>query len=88
MLSKEVLKAQMNRLTIAYPDWAVRAKLDKKETMELWYEMLENYDDYELVDGVKAYIKNNKYGPTIAALIDEVKEVDPYKGLKRKRYED
>jgi hypothetical protein len=83
MLNKEVFKAEMQKLNIAYPDWGVKAKIQEKATLELWYSFFENYDDYEFIGGVKAYIKNSRFAPTIAALNDEVKDVDPYKGLKK-----
>lgn len=86
MLNKETFKEQMELLSIAFPKWDV--DISSSKAMGLWYLMIQDYDDYELVDGVKAYIKNNKFGPSIAALIEEMKEVDPYKGLKRKRYDE
>jgi hypothetical protein len=80
MLNKEVFKAEMQNLNIAFPKWDV--DITNAKVLTLWYSFFENYDDYEFIDGVKAYIKNSRFAPTIAALIDEVKDVDPYKGLK------
>jgi len=83
VLNKQTFKDQMELLSLAYPKWDV--DITNAKVLTLWYGFFEQYDDYEFEDGVKAYIKNNRFAPTIASLHDEVKDIDPYKGLKQQR---
>ena len=81
MLNKQTFKNEMENLSLAFPKW--ETDIGNQKVLALWYSFFEKYDDYEFIDGVKSYIKNNRFSPTIASLNDEVKDVDPYKGLKR-----
>lgn len=70
MLDKNVFKQEMQKLIIFYPSWGIKA--DDKLTMKTWYNMMiaQNATNESLTKAVLKHIKEIKFNPTIASLIE------------------
>lgn len=66
MLSKEVFKEGMKKLSILFPSWNI--DLSDPETLKTWYNMLSDISDKNFKIVVDDYGFNNIYNPTIASL--------------------
>ena len=69
-LSKRIFTEEMERLIIFYPSWGIKA--DEPKVMKTWFYMLvtQNFTDESFIGAVRKHIKEVKFNPTIASLID------------------
>ena len=76
MTREETIKI-LGMLKIAYPKFYQNTtKQEATQTVELWSSMLETIDVTSVVTAVKYIIKNSKWHPSIAEIIDASKEVE------------
>ena len=70
MLTKDAFKDSVQKLIIFYPSWGI--KTDDKTTMQTWFNMMKvlNVTDESLCKAVTKHIKEVKFNPTIATLIE------------------
>lgn len=62
-------------LKTAYPKAFTLPAEEAKRRLNLWYEMLSEYDTEIAVYATKNYIKHNKYPPNIAGLVEEIEKL-------------
>ena len=71
-------KGILSILEIAYPKhYKTMSDADKVETVKLYYDYFSHYDLTLVIQGLKNYIGDNEYPPTIAGLHKHVKALIP-----------
>jgi hypothetical protein len=68
MLSKEKFRSGISKLSDVYPNWAV--KMDQPSVMASWYSFFENDSDLVFLETVDEHIREERYSPTIASLLE------------------
>lgn len=62
-------------LKTAYPKTFTLPTEEAKRVLNLWYEMLNEYDTEVVAYATKNYIKHNPYPPSIGGLVNEIEKL-------------
>lgn len=62
-------------LKTAYPKAFTLPASEARKLLDLWHEMLSEYDTEIAAYATKNYIKHNRYPPTIAGLVEEIEKL-------------
>lgn len=75
MLDKKVFSAGLNELKAVFPNWNV--DLGDPFVLGVWYKSFKHMDDANYKSMVSKYMKEQKFAPTVAGLL-EYKEEGQY----------
>ena len=75
MLDKKVFSAGLNELKAVFPNWNV--DLGDPFVLGVWYKSFNHMDDANYKSMVSKYMKEQKFAPTVAGLL-EYKEEGQY----------
>ena len=75
MLDKKVFSAGLNELKAVFPNWNV--DLGDPFVLRVWYKSFKHMDDANYKSMVSKYMKEQKFAPTVAGLL-EYKEEGQY----------